>query len=749
MRTRRRGAWHGLLVSSVLAVGMVARLLGVQPPAGTSVADARPEARQNVDLTRAEMQAFTIRCDASLFTATPTFTATGTSTATSTVTTSPTTTSTSTATGTWTPTIAPIGSGPTSTFTQIPTTTPTSTPTQTPSSTFSSTPTSTQAPSATSTNPATPTAGPTQPPLISYYFAEGYTGLGATNGKATFTEALSLLNPNCAYVPATITYYPAAGGTPIVVNTSIPPASVLEENVNNDIGTDKTVSTVVTSPYRIYVSRTVTRVNVSSGKLDGSTTVPATSPSTTWYFAEGYSGVTFQEYLAVFNPSTTATANVKILAQPQTAATGAPLSQTVAIAPLNRATLNIHAMFNDPRTKCVGLAVTSDQPVVAERIEYFGDGVGSGKFGATAAIGVVTPATQWRVPFGSSGGGSKLASGSVQSTGDQHYITLLNPNAGSAVQVTVLFNDAAGQALSAPVTLSIASGTRQTVVSNGVIGTAPANPFSAAISATLPVVAEAVQYFAGSPNVGQHPGAMVPASSVATTDAYFSSLMTVLPDGSPLTRYVYLYNPGTSPVQVTAMYFPGTVAPSVTSTPSATATATATSTVTTTPSLTATPTSTLASTPSVTPTFTWTPTNTATATWTATNTPTGTVTPVNTATATWTPTLTPTYTPTSSATPTPSTTPTLTCTATNTSTVTSTGTTTPTPSPTPLTFSNVYTVPPGGIVTVNVNSAVNNLQGPIGAEFTASVGGSFIAYSVGNTQDFESYVEDSAVPAIP
>ena len=62
---------------------------------------------------------------------------------------------------------------------------------------------------------------------------------------------------------------------------------------------------------------------------------------------------------------------------------------------------------------------------------------------------------------------------------------------------------------------------------------------------------------------------------------------------------------------------------------------------------------------------------------------------------------------------------------------------------------NVYTVPPGGIVTVNVNSAVNNLQGPIGAEFTASVGGSFIAYSVGNTQDFESYVEDSAVPAIP
>jgi hypothetical protein len=60
-----------------------------------------------------------------------------------------------------------------------------------------------------------------------------------------------------------------------------------------------------------------------------------------------------------------------------------------------------------------------------------------------------------------------------------------------------------------------------------------------------------------------------------------------------------------------------------------------------------------------------------------------------------------------------------------------------------------YTIPAGGIVTVNVNTDSGNMQGPVGAEFTVAAGssGSFIAYSIGMTNDNLAVTEDSAIPA--
>jgi hypothetical protein len=602
----------------------------------------------------------------------------------------------------------------------------TSTPTATPTLTLTNTPTNTltNTPTATGTTTNTPTITPTLTPVITYYFAEGFTGQAATNGKATFTEALNILNPSTGPAYVTITYYFDGGGTPVVVNRIVNPASELRESVNADVGNDKAVSAVVASPTKIFVTRTITRVTSSGGRLDGTTAQPATTPTRNWYFAEGYTGITFQEYLVVLNPGTTQ-ANVTIQVAPQVGAapTGAtaaavptPRTLTLSVPAGSRSTANIRGLFTDFRIKAVGLLVSSDQPVVAERVEYFSDGVGSGKFGSTATIGAVSPNTTWRFSFGSSGGASvdSQVKGKLNPTGDQNYITLLNPTSGSSVTVTVSFVNGQGQAVGTPTQVTVAGGTRQTIVSNAALGTASSSPFSVILTATGAVVAEAAQYFNGSPNLGTNPGVLVPAQSVGTTDAFLSDLSTQLADGTGVNRKVYLYNPGTASIQVAASYFGGvTVSAATSATPTQTPTQTATATAT--------------------------PTQTPTQTATATSTNTATPTPSATASAS--PQDSPTASPTGTSTATTTATTTSTPTTTATATVTNTATVTPLPSLT-------YTVPAGGILTINVNQD-SNITGAVGAEYKLAAGasGAFVAFSVGLTSDGLSATEDVGVPA--
>ena len=86
--------------------------------------------------------------------------------------------------------------------------------------------------------------------------------------------------------------------------------------MNTDVGADKVVAAQVTSPQRVYVTRTMTRIAPDGARLDGSATLPVAAPATTWGFPEGYTGVTFQEYLTLLNP-TASPANVTILLAPQ------------------------------------------------------------------------------------------------------------------------------------------------------------------------------------------------------------------------------------------------------------------------------------------------------------------------------------------------------------------------------------------------------------------------------------------------
>jgi hypothetical protein len=433
----------------------------------------------------------------------------------------------------------------TPTATLTPTATPTLTPTNAPSATATLTPTAT--PTATSTPTATPIVVPGG---TADYFAEGFTGLAATNGRATFTEVLNILNPSASVANVTITYYVQGASAPTVVSRSVPRTTVLRESVNTDVGADKSVAAVVTSPERIYVTRTITRISPSGARLDSSTTLPVRSPSTSWGFPEGYTGVTFQEYLTVLNPGN-AQADVTVLLAPQATTSAGARTLTLTVPALSRITENIRSLNLTSSAKSVGMLITSSQPIVAERVIYFGDGSGSGKFGSTVATGIASGSTTLHLAFGASGGQGP--------TGDQAFITLLNPaTTGNPVQVTATFADATGKSIGSPATATVSPGTRQTIIANNYVGSGKVPAFSVSLVATGPIEAESAQYFSGSPNIGEHPGVDFPAQAGAATDVYFTDLSTTLPDNSQaLDRTVYLYNPGATVIQVAATYFGG------------------------------------------------------------------------------------------------------------------------------------------------------------------------------------------------
>ena len=438
--------------------------------------------------------------------------------------------------------------------------------TPTPSATITSTSTPTFTATVTGTPPtSTPSATPTgvagQGNVSTAYFAEGYTGLAATNGKATFSEYINIFNPNATTATATLTFYIENSASPLVIVRQVAAGTVLRESVNADVGADKGVATTVTSPQRVLVSRTINRISATGTRLDGSSTQPVGAPSTTWGFPEGYTGITYQEYLELFNPNSSPAA-VQVLLAPQAASSIGARTLTLTVPAFGRATSNIRALNSGNNARSVGMIVNSNLPIVAERVEYFGDGVGSGKFGSFVSHGLVAGGSQFRIAYGTSGGSAPGALGTPQPVGDQEYVTLLNPSlTGAAVQVSVGFTDATGRQLITPVSAIVAPGTRQTIVANKVLGPSAVGPFSISIAtANGSIEAESAQYFGGSPNVGLHPGVAYLAVGGATTDAFLSELSTQQLDLTPINRSIYLYNPNAQSISVSATYAGATTA---------------------------------------------------------------------------------------------------------------------------------------------------------------------------------------------
>src|SRR5207247_7295903 len=89
-----------------------------------------------------------------------------------------------------------------------------------------------------------------------------------------------------------------------------------------------------------------------------------------WLFAEGYTGTNFHEYLVLTNFDSGAPASVTVNLEYSNGATN---PTTVTVAPQSQLFFDVNrisAQFTQA-TPSVSAEVTSDNPIVAQRIEYF------------------------------------------------------------------------------------------------------------------------------------------------------------------------------------------------------------------------------------------------------------------------------------------------------------------------------------------------------------------------------------------
>lgn len=153
-------------------------------------------------------------------------------------------------------------------------------------------------------------------------------------------------------------------------------------------------------------------------------TAPAAS---TWYFAEGSVGDSFQEYLTLLNTNTTQTANVTTTYLFENKPS---ISKQHTVAPSTRLTISVnddlHVATTDPQ-QAVATIVQSTVPIVAERPLYFNfHGVPSG----TDVVGA-TSANQTSFYFAE--GDTRNDATRTYST----YVTLLNPSTTQTAHVTI------------------------------------------------------------------------------------------------------------------------------------------------------------------------------------------------------------------------------------------------------------------------------------------------------------------------
>lgn len=206
--------------------------------------------------------------------------------------------------------------------------------------------------------------GVTQP-LTAWYFAEGYT-------NTNFNERYILSNPNTTTTAtATVTFFRADGST-ASVTVSVPPGAQHVVNANAILGNAVNNSASVTADQPILAERFMSfRYNGpvgsgSTGQIPGATDVlGAQAPGYVFYFAEGYTGGNFGEYLTLENPNASP-AHVTVNYLPQSGAATTTLTYTVN--PTSRYTILTNAVMP---SQSFSMVVYSDQAIVAERPMYF------------------------------------------------------------------------------------------------------------------------------------------------------------------------------------------------------------------------------------------------------------------------------------------------------------------------------------------------------------------------------------------
>jgi hypothetical protein len=105
---------------------------------------------------------------------------------------------------------------------------------------------------------------------------------------------------------------------------------------------------------------------MADGRHGGHDHIGSTQPSKMWYFAEGYTAKSFDEYILLQNPGDTEADVWLIYMVPG----GSPVGYEYKVAPKQRAT--VHVDDTPGLEACeVSTQVSSTTPIIAERSMYF------------------------------------------------------------------------------------------------------------------------------------------------------------------------------------------------------------------------------------------------------------------------------------------------------------------------------------------------------------------------------------------
>jgi N-acetylmuramoyl-L-alanine amidase len=225
-------------------------------------------------------------------------------------------------------------------------------------------------------------------PSTDWYFAEGYTAPG-------FEEYLCLFNPGEQAARVKIECM-SQGGLLKQEEVVVQPWRRGTVFVNQVVGPDKEVSIHLTSDQPVVAERPM-YFNYHGRWAGGHVSTGANHPSKNWYFAEGYTGPGFEEWLCLFNPNPEPD-KVQITYQVQG---GANITDEVVIPPLSRGTVDVNTKVGKDLQLSVALA--GEAPLVAERPIYH-DYHGWCE-GGDVGIGVTRPSRHWYFAEGYTGDG--------------------------------------------------------------------------------------------------------------------------------------------------------------------------------------------------------------------------------------------------------------------------------------------------------------------------------------------------------
>ncbi len=361
------------------------------------------------------------------------------------------------------------------------------------------------------------------PPASTFYFAEGYTGVG-------FDEYLCIGNPGPDAARVSIDYSFGGGGSGGQRQTvEVAPASRDTVNVNSVVGKGREVSARVTSDHKIVVERPM--YFDYKGLSGGHVTSGARATARSWYFAEGYTGDGFDEYVCVLNPGGEAAA---LDFRFQTEEVGAVDRGGLSVAAGSRATFKVNDLLGGAGRQC-SLELRSDRPVVAERPMYF-NYAGRGRRawdGGHCVTGVVSMAREYL-----------FAEGTTRAGFDE-WLTLQNAGA-SRLEVRAVYRFAEGQGAPVEKVYSVEPGHRRTVFVEDECG--PGKDVAVKLSAGSPFVAERAMYF--DYGGGWDGGHCALGSVAAAADVMFAEGCT----HDEFDEWLCLLNPGNSAVDVDVTY---------------------------------------------------------------------------------------------------------------------------------------------------------------------------------------------------